>query len=145
MQKGRINFLLGKYEDATAMLQEAAKGGESKAYYYLLETYLGMEDMTAAKTALEAYLDTNAADALELYDIAEDRIREERYELAAMCLEKAMRQKEIPNHRLVMRTLAITYEKQSDFAAAREVLTTYVNLYPEDEEAKKELTFLETR
>ena len=46
---------------------------------------------------------------------------------------------------IIMKTLVIAYEHKMDFAAALELMTDYVAAYPEDEEAKRELTFLETR
>ena len=51
----------------------------------------------------------------------------------------------VPNKQSVMKSLVIAYEKTADFTSARKVLERYVALYPEDEEAKRELTFLETR
>jgi len=44
-----------------------------------------------------------------------------------------------------MKTLVIAYEQSLDFEKALEVMTEYVKKYPEDEEEKRELTFLETR
>ena len=44
-----------------------------------------------------------------------------------------------------MKTLVIAYEQKLDFASALELMQEYVDAYPEDEEAKRELTFLETR
>ena len=64
---------------------------------------------------------------------------------AINCLESALKLDKVPNKQVIMKTLVIAYEKISNFVAARDVLTDYVNLYPEDEEAARELTFLETR
>jgi len=44
-----------------------------------------------------------------------------------------------------MKALVIAYEKELDFTSAKEVMAKYVELYPEDEEALREYTFLETR
>ena len=41
--------------------------------------------------------------------------------------------------------MVVAYENKRDFASALELMTKYVAEYPDDEEAKRELTFLETR
>ena len=44
-----------------------------------------------------------------------------------------------------MKTLVIAYEHSLDFESAKKVMAEYVEAYPDDEEAKREFTFLETR
>ena len=145
MQKGRIKFLLGNYEESVTMLEEAAEGKEYEAYYYLMEVYLATNDMEKATNNMNAYIASGAADAYTLYNIAETQFNKQNCDISISCLEAALKLEKVPNKQIVMKTLAIAYEKTSNFVAARDILTEYVNLYPEDEEAKRELTFLETR
>ena len=65
--------------------------------------------------------------------------------MAIECLKSALKLERVPNRQLVMKTLVIAYEQNLDFASALELMTQYVEDYPDDEEAKRELTFLETR
>ena len=151
MQKGRIKFLLGSYGDAVTLLEEAAAGKEYEAYFYLAEVYLSnlaissVNAMEEAKNNMNAYIASGVADSYKLYNIAENQLNKGYYDISISCLEAALKLKEVPNKQIVMKTLAIAYEKTSNFVVARDVLTDYVKLYPEDEEAKRELTFLETR
>ena len=39
----------------------------------------------------------------------------------------------------------VAYEKKLDFSTAQEKTVSYVGMYPEDEEAAKELDFLKSR
>jgi TolA-binding protein len=39
----------------------------------------------------------------------------------------------------------VAYERLGDYAKAKELLTKYMQNYPDDEEAKRELAFLESR
>ena len=39
----------------------------------------------------------------------------------------------------------VAYEKKLDFSTAQEKAVSYVGMYPEDEEAAKELDFLKSR
>ena len=145
MQKGRIRFMQGIYGDAVTWLTEAAEGGESESYYYLAEVYLATDKRDEAKSAIASYISSGTADSYRLYNIADTQLERGNYDIAIECLEAAMDLETIPNKQIVMKTLVIAYEKTNDFASARELLKTYVNIYPEDEEAKRELTFLETR
>lgn len=145
MQKGWINFLLGKNQDAIDLLQKAVEGKEQEANYRLVEVYLAMGDMASAQTYMKAYIESGIADSYKLYNIAESQVSKGNYDMAISCLEEALKLDIVPNKQIVMKTLVIAYEKANNFIAARDVLTDYVKLYPEDEEAKRELTFLETR
>lgn len=145
MQKGRIAFLLGDYEEAIRLLTAAAEGNEAEAYDYLVEVYLATEDMMAALNSMNAYISSGVADSYKLYQIAEAQLTRGNYDMTISCLEAALKLETVPNKQIVMKTLAIAYEKNNNYIAARDVLTDYVKLYPEDDEALRELTFLETR
>lgn len=145
MQKGRIRFMQGIYGDAVTWLTEAAEGGEVESYYYLTEVYLATDKKTEAKNALSAYIAGGTADSYRLYNIADAQMQKNNYDIAISCLESAMKLDVIPNKQMIMKNLVVAYEKTNDFRAARELLEDYVNIYPEDEDAKRELTFLETR
>ena len=145
MQKGRIHFMMGRYGDSVAALTEGAAGGEAESYYYLAEVYLATDKREEAKGALASYIASDVADSYRLYHIADTQITKGNYDIAIDCLEAALELELIPNKQIVMKSLVIVYEKVSDFTSARNVLEEYVKIYPEDEEAKRELTFLETR
>lgn len=151
MQRGWINHLLGNDVEAISLLKEAVEGGEAEGYYYLVEVYLSgvavssVNTMEEAKNNMNAYIASGVADSYKLYSIAETQLNKENYDISISCLEAALKLEKVPNKQIVMKTLVIAYEKTSNFVAARDILTNYVKLYPEDEEAKRELTFLETR
>lgn len=145
MQKGRIHFMMGHYGDSVSALTEAAAGGETESYYYLAEVYLAADKREEAKSAIASYISSDIADSYRLYHIADAQIIKGNYDIAIDCLEAALELELIPNKQIIMKSLVIAYEKINDFASARNVLKEYVKIYPEDEEAKRELTFLETR
>ncbi len=157
MQKGRILFLLNKgvvtaepeqeavFAEALENLKAAAEGKEMMAYYYLAEVYLELEDNEAAVSSMNAYTNSGIADSYKLYEVAEAQMNKANYDMAISCLEAAGKLDEVPNKQIVTRTLVIAYEKAGNYIAARDVLRGYVKDYPEDEEAARELTFLETR
>ena len=145
MQKGRINFLLGENKTALSLLQEAAKGKEKLAYYYLAEIYSIMGDEEASKQNMDAYMESGVADSYSLYTIANNEIEKGNYDMAIECLTSALELETVPNKQMIMKTLVIAYEKNLDFASAKKWMADYIKAYPDDEEAKREYTFLETR
>ena len=145
MQKGRVNFLLGEQKTAISLLEEAIKGKELTAYYYLAEVYSLMDETKKAEETLNAYMEKGKPDSYNLFNIANEQIKKENYEMAIKCLDLALGLENVPNKQILMKTLVIAYEQNLDFDKAYETMKAYIENYPEDEEAKKELTFLETR
>lgn len=145
MQKGRINFLLGEEETAVSLLEEAVEGKELTAYYYLAEIYSFMGDAKASEENMAAYMKSGKADSYHLFHIANNQIEKGNYDLAIECLNMALKLEKVPNKQILMKTLVIAYEQSGNFAAAKEAMAEYMESYPDDEEAKREFTFLETR
>lgn len=145
MQKGRINFLLGENQTALSLLEEAAKGKEKQAFYYLAEIYSIMGDEASSESNMSAYMESGVADSYTLFQIANDELGKGNYDMAIECLTSALELDTVPNKQIIMKTLVIAYEQNLDFGSALEIMTEYVENYPDDEEAKRELTFLETR
>lgn len=145
MQKGRINYLLGEQRTALALLEEAAKGKEKLAYYYLAEIYALMGDEASSKSSMDAYMESGVADSYALFAIANDEVGKGNYDMAIRCLTSALELEKVPNKQIIMKTLVIAYEHNKDFEAAKKLMAEYIKEYPDDEEAKREFTFLETR
>ncbi|MBQ2901450.1 MAG: tetratricopeptide repeat protein [Agathobacter sp.] len=145
MQKGRINFLLGENKKALSLLEEAAKGKEKKSFYYLAEIYSIMGDEASSQSNMKSYLESGETDSYTLFQIANDELGKANFDMAISCLKSALELEKVPNKQIIMKTLVIAYEQKLDFASALEVMQKYVEAYPDDEEAKRELTFLETR
>lgn len=145
MQKGRINFLLGEQKTAISLLEEAIKGKEVTAYYYLAEIYSLMGDTENSEKTMASYIESGAADSYNLFNIANDQIEKGNYDMAIECLNLALNLEKVPNKQMLMKTLIIAHEQNLDFEKAKEVMLEYIEKYPDDEEAKRELTFLETR
>ena len=145
MQKGRINFLLGETETAISLLEEAIRGREEEAYYYLAEVNEALGNAAEAEKNITAYVSSDDVDSYNLFHVANDQLGKGNYEMAISCLNQALELKQVPNKQMVMKTLVIAYEHNREFEAAKTLMAEYVECYPDDEEAKREFTFLETR
>lgn len=145
MQKGRINFLLGEQETAISLLEEAIKGKEMTAYYYLAEIYSLSGDEASAQETMATYMASGKTDSYHLFHIANDMIAKGNYDMAIDCLNMALGLEKVPNKQMLMKSLVIAHEQNLDFASAKKVMAEYMEAYPDDEDAKREFTFLETR
>lgn len=145
MQKGRIHFLLGETDTAISLLEEAIKGKEEEAYYYLSEVQAALGNEEEAEKNIVAYVSSDDVDSYNLFHVANDQLGKGNYEMAISCLNQALELKQVPNKQMIMKTLVIAYEQNRDFEDAKKLMTEYVESYPDDEEAKREFTFLETR
>lgn len=145
MQKGRVNYLLGETQTAISLLEEAVKDKEMSAYYYLAEIQYALgEDETAAAN-MAAYMESGEADSYNLFNIANNQLGKGNADMAIECLNAALNLEKVPNRQIIMKTLVIAYEQKLDFASAKKIMADYVKDYPDDEEALREYTFLETR
>lgn len=145
MQKGRINFLLGEQETAISLLEEAIKAKEKDAYYYLAEVYSLMGQIEKAEATMLSYIESGAADSYSLFNIANSQIEKGNFNMAIECINLALNLENVPNKQILLKTLVIAHEHNLEFDKALEIMKEYVEKYPDDEEAKRELTFLETR
>lgn len=145
MCKGRIYFLLGEQEKAVESLNKSLEKGEPKANFYLAQIYAKENETAKAKECFKAYLDSGVANSEELCYMGELQMANKDYDTAITYFQGALALPKINNKQQIMKNLIIAYERDQNFAEARKACEDYLKEYPEDTEAKKELTFLETR
>ena len=129
----------------TTDLKEAVEGKETDALFYMAEIQEAMGDSQAAEESITAYIESGKLDSYHLFQVANGQIAKGHYEMAIECLNQALALDSVPNKQMIMKSLVIAYEQNRDFETAQKILEEYVEIYPDDEDAKRELTFLETR
>ena len=111
----------------------------------MAEIQEAMGDSQAAEESITAYIESGKLDSYHLFQVANGQIAKGHYEMAIECLNQALALDSVPNKQMIMKSLVIAYEQNRDFETAQKILEEYVEIYPDDEDAKRELTFLETR
>lgn len=145
MQKGRISFLLGDTTQAISFMEEAIAGKETDAYFYMAEIQEAMGDSQAAQENIKNYIESGKLDSYHLFQVANNQLARGSYDMAIECLNQALELENVPNKQMILRTLVIAHEQNRDFETAKKLMAEYVEKYPDDEEALREFTFLETR
>jgi tetratricopeptide (TPR) repeat protein len=142
---GRIYFYLGEYQKACLALEDARKKGGLESYLYLARAYEATGDFNYAANVYHNYLAKHEGTG-ELYN-----------HLGLCELARGENQKALEAFQAgikiegnnMLQSLAfnevVAYERLGDYAKAKELLTKYMQNYPDDEEAKRELAFLEIR
>lgn len=145
MYKGRISYLLGDNTSAIDYLEKAKESKEPLAAYYLGLAYEKAGEKDKAKECITEYIDSGAATSYELYELGMKEMENEDYKDASTYFEAGLSLEEIPNQQELMKSAIAAYEYRGKFKTARKMLNEYLSLFPSDEEAKRESTFLETR
>lgn len=145
LYKGRVYELLGESEKAVSSLTAAVEKGEVKANFYLAQIYAKQGDDAQAQNCFKAYLDSGVASAEELCSMGELQMANKDYDTAITYFKSALELEKSNNKQKIMKNLIIAYENSHNFDEARKVMEEYQKEFPEDEDAKKEAIFLETR
>lgn len=145
MEKGRIYILLGDTASAITYLKEAVDKGSEQAVYYLALAYETAGDTASADANYEIYLESQIADAKELCEMGERQMKNKNYTLALSYFEAALEQENLRNKPQILRDMAVSYENLGNFTMAKNTLEEYLEYNPDDEQAKREMVFLETR
>lgn len=145
MHMGRIYMLAANNEKAVENFNKSIEDGNVKANFYLGQLYANQGDETLAQTYYDEYINNGNADAYELCEIGKNQMASGSYQTAIKYFDAARALEDIPNKQLIMRNTIIAYEKMGDFESAKNVMAEYLDLYPDDDAAEKEYTFLQTR
>lgn len=143
--KGRICYLLQDFEQSVTYLTKALEGEQTLAAYYLGLAYEAQGDGANADKYIKQYLDSGAATSYDLYELGMAEMAEGDYGQALTYYNAGLAMESVPNKQNLMKSAIAAYEYSGDFSSARKLMKEYLNLYPSDEEAQKESTFLETR
>lgn len=145
LYKGRISYLLNDTKSAIEYLTKAKESGEPLAAYYLGMTYEKAGEKEKAEECIQEYIDSGVATSYDLYEIGMKEMENEDYKSASVYFEAGLNLEDVPNKQNLMKSAIAAYEYRGKFKTARKMLKEYLSLYPSDEEAQRERTFLETR
>lgn len=145
MMKGRAYLLLEDYDQSATDLKKALEKGEKQANFYLAQVYAQKGDEAASAAYFEEYTKSGVAKSSELCVMAEALMGREDYETAKTYLEAAAAMPDATELQVIRKNTIICYENLGDFAKAKELMDSYVTDYPDDEDAKRDYTFLKTR
>lgn len=146
------------YEEAEAQFKELTEEGGEKAaegYRGLGMVYYETEDYKAALEAFQKAEETGIRPDVQMYNLmAVCAMQTEQYEAAleyirsGLVLADAASEDGQPSEELIREMKfneIVCCERQADWESAKQKVTEYLELYPDDEAALREAEFLATR
>ena len=143
--KGRIYYMLGQTAEAEKLLKEAMEKDIIDAKLYLAKIYQDASDYVSAQALLEEYAASDAVTSDALGTLGDIELSSGNFENALNYYEAGLSLDSIGNMPQLMKGKVAALEKLYRFDEAKEVLIQYLESYPSDEGASKELVFLQTR
>ena len=143
--KGRMYYALEDFENARNSLELSRKLGTEKVYLLLGQTYEALGDNNYAITVYEEYLAIQTDSISVMNQLALCEMKQSDYQTALTNIEKAMNIENNPYLQILKFNEIVCYEYLNDFDKAAVLMESYLESYPDDEDAKREYTFLSTR
>ncbi len=144
--KGRIYYYLGNYEQAQVLLEQAKDSGGADSYLYLGLAYEATGDYNYAITNVyTSYLNKGEGNA-EIYNqLGLCYLKQEEYSSALEAFQNAMQMEDNSMMQVLRFNEIVAYEYLGEYTQAAVLLDNYLKTYPDDEQAKREYSFLSTR
>lgn len=145
INKGRVYLLMDDYDKAIEYLNKAIDKGDNEANFYLAIVYAAKGDDAQSEACFAEYTKSSSASAAELCSMADTLMKRDDYKTALKYLEAAEDLPDATDLRSIKKSIIICYERTGDYNNAALLMANYVKEYPDDEDAKRDYTFLKTR
>ncbi|MDD3218182.1 MAG: tetratricopeptide repeat protein [Lachnospiraceae bacterium] len=143
--RGRIYYCLADYDNAKADLIQAMNDGNAEAVLLLGKVYMAVNDMANARAMYKDYMNQNGENPMSYNGLALCDIADGDYETALANVQKGISLGSGNAIKNLLYNEIIIYEYLLDFETAKAKMADYLVLYPSDENALRENTFLSTR
>ena len=142
---GRICYYMGDYENARNYLTKLKTTTDYGAALYLGRTYEALGDYNYASSIYAGYVENDQSKA-EIYNqLGLCRMKMEEYESALTAFQAAMNIEDNGMMQTLKFNEIVTYEYMREYKTAAALMSSYLRSYPDDEAAKREYEFLQTR
>lgn len=143
--RGRIYYCLADYDNAKADLIQAMNDGNAEAVLLLGKVYMAVNDMANARAMYKDYMNQNGENPMSYNGLALCDIADGDYGTALANVQKGISLGSGNAIKNLLYNEIIIYEYLLDFETAKAKMADYLVLYPSDENALRENTFLSTR
>ena len=143
--RGRIYLELGQTDDAFSAFEESYNKGYSQAGYYLGYCYELQGKSDEAIRLYQEQLKYDPNDAGLYNQLASCMVRQGNYQDALIMIEKGMQLANESQMADFLWNEGICYEKMGNYDTAIEKFMSYLEQYPADKDAQRELAFLYSR
>lgn len=143
--RGKVYYYMEDYESARKELIQASNQNNTEALLLLGMVYLGQKDISNSRSMYQEYISKVGSSAKGYNGLAQCDLSEGNYESALSNISKGLETATTEEMQDLLFNEMIVYEKQLNFATAREKAKEYLRLFPNDETMQRELVFLNSR
>lgn len=143
--KGRMYFYMGDYPKAYVALEDAKAEGGVEAYLYLGRAYETTGDYNYASNVYNSYLAKEGEDARIYNQLGLCEMKKGEYQNALVAFQAGLELEGNNSKQVLLYNEIAAYEFLGEFTQAKNLMNTYLALYPDDEKALREAEFLSTR
>ena len=133
------------YASAQEELIEASNKDSTEALLLLGTVYLAQKDVSNARSMYQEYVAREETSAKGYNGLALCDMEEGNYESALTHIANGLPHASTEEMKDLLFNEMVIYERQLDFVTAQQKAGEYLEMFPEDEEAARELEFLKTR
>ena len=145
-ERGKVYYYMDDYENARTELTTAADKGSTEATLILGMVYMAQGDTSNARSFYQQYIDADGDDPAKGYNgLALCDISDGDYDSALQNISQGLGDATSDEMRDLLFNEIVVYEKKLDFSTALSKMQEYIKMFPDDENAAKELTFLQSR
>ncbi len=143
--KGRMYYCLGEYQKAYIALEEAKTEGSVEAYLYLGMAYEATGDYNYAASVYNSYLTKQSDDARIYNQLGLCEMKKGEYANALAAFQSGLQVGNTEMLQSLQFNEIVAYEHLGEFEKAYELIQNYLTMYPDDEKAVRECSFLSSR
>lgn len=144
-QKGIIYYYLGDYEQARLLLDSSINGNDPDISMVLGQAYEKLGELEYAATVYRTYLDSHDPNAALYNSLGVCFMSQQKYNEAKEAFEKGVAIGNSDYLQELRFNLIVANEYLGEFSQAKNLMQEYLQYYPDDDAAKKENEFLQTR
>ena len=144
--RGQVYYYMEDYKNAQKELTEADSKKSTEGMLLLGSVYMAQGDTANARSMYQQYVDAEGSDPARGYNgLALCDIADGSYDSALENITAGLSGASTDEMQDLLFNEITVYEKKLDFATALSKTEEYVKMFPTDETAAKELTFLQSR
>lgn len=144
-ERGRLYYYMEDYETARNYLETAKASGDSQVILLLGKTYEALGDYNYAASIYSNYLADHKEDVIIYNRLGVCKTNAGAYEDALQAFQTALDLQDKTMTQTLLYNRIVVYEHMGDFGQARVLMKEYLTSYPDDEKAKREYEFLQSR
>ncbi len=143
--RGRLAYYMGDYENARNYLESTKGNKNAEAVLLLGQTYEKLGDYNYAASIYSNYLTAYSDNVYLLNRLGMCKLQAGDAETALEYFEKALALEESSMTQVLKFNQIVAYEYLGEFDQANVLMRSYLQIYPDDQEALREYEFLRSR